>query len=310
MVMAVIVMIASAFYAVATGAVTPVSDDNGTILPPVSEWISSPIMSLWANTGVILIIIAFMVYINKAYTIPRTITFIYATFFAVLQTATPEITARMGSGTLLAAIIMASMTLMFSVYSKPESRRRVFLVFFLLSSAIAVQYAFIVYIPVFIIACAQMRIFTLRTVLAALVGVITPWWLLFGAGIVTPGDFHLPHFVSVIEAADSAETILLASTIALTVVLTMTAYALSLLKLITYNARTRACNGLLTLLTVVTVIAMAADFTNFITYLTLLNCCSAFFLGHLFVIRNSPRAWVAIISIIIYYAIYIWKIFV
>ena len=58
-----------------------------------------------------------------------------------------------------------------------------------------------------------------------------------------------------------------------------------------------------------TVVAMAADFTNFITYLTLLNCCSAFFLGHLFVIRNSPRAWVAIISItVIYYAIYIWTI--
>ena len=105
------------------------------------------------------------------------------------------------------------------------------------------------------------------------------------------------------------DTILLVSTIAFTVILTLTAYALSVLKLITYNARTRACNGLLTLITFVTVVVMAADFTNFITYLTLLNCCSAFFLGHLFVIRNSPRAWVAIISItVIYYAIYIWTI--
>ncbi len=306
---AVIAMIASVFYAVSAGAVRQICDDKVMIFPSVSQWISSPVTSMWVNFAVMLAIIALMIYINKAYNIPRTITLIYASFFAVLQTATPQISAQLCSGSVMALVVIVSMTLMFSVFGDPASRRRVFLVFFMLSSAATVQYAFILYIPVFLLACGQMRVFTLRTSLAALLGIATPWWILLGFGIITPADIRIPHFTGVTEVINSLDTILLVSTIAFTVILTLTAYALSVLKLITYNARTRACNGLLTLITFVTVVAMAADFTNFITYLTLLNCCSAFFLGHLFVIRNSPRAWVAIISItVIYYAIYIWTI--
>lgn len=304
-------MVMSAYYAAATGYVSFSPDNKGTVLSSPGLWIGSAMASMWVNLAIIAAITALMIFINKAYNIPRTITLLYATFFAILQTATPDITAVFQSGTLLAAVIVAAMTLMFSTFGMPTSRRRVFLVFFMLSSAVSVQYAFIIYIPIFLIACAQMRIFTLRTVLASLLGLITPWWILIGGGIVSPSDFHLPELTGISEITRSENFIVTVITAALTVLLAISAYLLSLLKLMTYNARMRACNGLLTLITFVTVIAMAADFTNFISYMTLLNCCTAFFLGHLFVIRNSPRAWIVILSITaIYYAIYIWTIIV
>lgn len=308
---AVAVMIISAVYALADGAVNRIADDSGTLFLSPNEWIADPFISMWVNLGLVIAIMAMMIFINKTYNIPRTITLIYAYFFVVLQTATPEITAQLCSGSVMGFIIVGVMTLMFSTFDLPASRRRVFLAFFLISASVTVQYGFAVYIPVFLIACAQMRILTLRTILAALLGIITPWWILFGAGVISPYDVHIPHSINFIDASITLDTVIIVVTISLTVLLALTAYLLSLLKLMTYNARRRACNGLLLLTTVATVFAMAVDFTNFITYLTLLNCCTAFFLGHLFVIRNSPRAWIVISAItVIYYAIYIWRIFV
>ncbi len=304
-------MVASTFHAFKSTGITPISDYKGTVFPSPNDWIASPLASLWTNIGLIAAIAVMMVYINKAYNLPRTITLICATMFAVIETATPGITAQLCSGTVMAAIIVGSMILMFGVYSQPGALRRVFMVFFLLSSAVTVQYAFAVYIPVFLVACAQMRIFTLRSMLAALLGIITPWWIIFGGGIASPADLHLPHFTSLLDNINSTDTVILLITIGITVLLLAGAYVLSLLKLMTYNARTRACNGLLTLVSLVTIVAMGADLTNFITYLTLLNCCTAFFLGHLFVIRNHQRSWIAIAAIIaLYYAIYIWRIIV
>ena len=164
-------MVMSAYYAAATGAVSFSPDNKGTVLSSPGLWIGPAMTSMWVNQAIIAGIMALMIFINKAYNIPRTITLIYATFFAILQTAT--------------------------------SRRRVFLVFFMLSSAVSVQYAFIIYIPVFLIACAQMRIFTLRTVLASLLGLITPWWILIGGGIVAPSDFHLPELTGISEITGS-----------------------------------------------------------------------------------------------------------
>lgn len=304
-------MIATAAYALFDGAVNRIADDSGTLFPSPNEWIADPFISMWVNIGLVIAIMTMMIFINKTYNIPRTITLVYAYFFIILQTATPEITSQLCSASVMGFIVIGVMTLMFSTFDLPTARRRVFLAFFLLSGAVTVQYGFAVFLPVFLIACAQMRILTLRTFIAAILGTITPWWILFGVGIISPQDVHIPHSINFIDASITLDTIIIVVTVALTVLLALTAYLLSLLKLITYNARTRACNGLLQLVTAATVIAMAVDFTNFITYLTLLNCCTAFFLGHLFVIRNSQRNWIVISAITtIYYAIYIWRIFV
>lgn len=304
-----LLMAVSAFYAQSCGVVGPFAGDKGLVFPSPNEWISSPSVSLWVNIAVTAAVIVLMIFINKVYNIPRTITLVYATFFTVMQTATPAVSSQFYSGTFLLAVVVSCMLLMFGSFSRPAALKQVFMVFFLLSAATAAQYAFIIYLPVFAVGCAQMRIFSFRAAIAALLGVITPWWIMFGLGIIGPDDFHTPRFLSIFSAATLRDSLILILTVLLSVVLVITAYGMSLLKLMTYNARTRACNGLLTLITAVTVIAMAVDFNNLATYIPLLNFCTAFFLSHLFVIRRSPRSRIAVISFILaYYALYLWRI--
>lgn len=306
--MALVAMVAASIRALDNGDVNPITADKGLVFPSPNLWISGATASFVFNMFGLLAIVGMMIFINKVYNIPRTITLIFATFFAVMVSATPDIAAQFCSGTVVALIVIASMMLMFSSFAAQLANRRVFMIFFLLSGAVTVQYAFIIYIPVFFIACAQMRIVSLRMILGALLGIITPWWILFGFGIVTLDDIHLPHFVNVLDAAPTRDAVITAITGVLTVLLALTAYILSLLKLITYNAQLRAYNGLLALVTFVTLLAICIDFNNYLAYLTLFDCCTAFFLGHLFVIRNSPRSWIPIAAIILaYYAIYIWR---
>lgn len=306
----IVAMIVSAVYALKSGAVMRLSGDRGLLFASANEWIASPATSLWSNIALIFAVVVLMIYINKAYTVPRNITLLYAIFFVVLQTATPAVTTQLFTGSMLLALVSVAMTIMFGLFGRTQGQSGVFIVFFLLSAAVATQYAYALYIPVFFVGCAQMRILNLRTVLAAIIGLVTPWWLMWGMGIAVFDNLRLPEFHSIGQfgGKPAVITILCCAT---TVVLAIASYALSLFKLMSYNARTRACNGVLTLVTLATVIAMVADYNNYPVYLPLLNFCTAFFLSHFFVIRNPVRSWIVIISIIaIYYIYYIWRIIV
>lgn len=308
---AIMVMIVASVYALNQGVVSSFRENSGLVFPSANEWIGSSSGNLWLSVIAELFVVAMMIYINKVFSIPKTITLSYAVFFAAMQTATPEISCRLYSGTVLCVIVALSILLMFSSFGQYSARRRVFLVFFMLSAAATTQYAFLIYIPVFFVACAQMRILSLQTVLAALLGVITPWWILLGFGIVSLVDIHFPQNFSALAGLEQNDRVAIMVTAGFTAIVGLSAYVLSWLKLMTYNAATRSCNGLLALTTFVTMIAMAVDYSNMSTYMPLLNFCAAFMLGHVFVIRNSSRAWIWYVSIVImYYVIYLWRIYV
>ena len=62
---------------------------------------------------------------------------------------------------------------------------------------------------VFLLACVQMQVFNGRTLVAALIGIITPWWILLGFGIISPADIHLPVITSIFSVIDLNDTFLL-----------------------------------------------------------------------------------------------------
>lgn len=306
--LAIVIMAATGLYALTAGAVSRSQSDFGAVFASPDQWVAdNQRLSFWLNIAALGCICILMHFITRAYKVPRTMTVVHITLFAVMCAATPMLTVGLCSGTVVCLLTGVAMVLMFSCFGNPRPQRRVFLAFFILSGAASCQYAFAVYIPVFLAACAQMRIFTLRTVLAALLSIITPWWLLFGFGVITLDDLHLPQIVSIFASIDLGRAIVLLTTVALTVVLCLSAYLLTILKLITYNAQTRARNGFLTLLTLVTAIAMAVDYSNLPAYLTMFNFCTSFMLAHLITIHAGEKSGVGIALIIItYLSLYVW----
>ena len=106
-----------------------------------------------------------------------------------------------------------------------------------------------------------------------------------------------------------AETMVLLLTVLVTVLLLFAGMTLTFFKVLTYNARRRSFNGVLSVLSVFTVLAMMVDYTNIITYIPALNVCAAFWVSHFFAIHNTEKSYMAILSLyVIYIALFVWKI--
>lgn len=288
-----------------------IAGDKGFALPSAIEWFGNRTTSFWVNLGANMLIVGLMIWINRSYNFMKAMTLIYVSFFALMQLATPDLLDEFYSGTVLCAILLFCTSLLFNCFGQrtPDSMRKIFMIFFMLSAGTATQYVYAGYILVFLIGCIQMRIFSLRTLLAAGIGIVTPWILMIGSGIVQPSQLHMPTFVSLFSDIDMRDTMTLLLTVLLTALLMLSGMVLTFFKVLTYTARRRSFNGLITVLSVFTLVAMMVDYTNMVTYIPTLNVCAAFAVSHFFAINNTEKSYIAILSIyVIYIALYLWKI--
>lgn len=305
-----IIAIITTHFAIKCGEVTPIMDNKGLGLLPFNQWLAPGIESMIANIILNFAIAGLMIYLNKTFNILRNPTNLFATLFIILQIPLTDITGQLYGGTILCAIMLICTFILFTTFYNPNPHA-IFLIFTILSLGAFFQYAFLFFIPITLLGCMQMRIFNLRIFLAALFGIITPPWILYGLGILNIENFTLPQFNSIYEYLSPYETLHMFMTIGLSVFICIGSWFANIVKIISYNARTRAFNGFFSLLSLASILLILIDFTNYIIYIPLLNCCTALQLGHLFTIYESRRSYLGIIGIFIFYiGLYLWGIWI
>ena len=267
------------FQAYIFGKVTPVGDFRTIAFPTPSEWLSDSWISLWAN-------IAYSIFTTAA---------------------TPEVMGQFTASSLLAIAVMGATWIMFSIYDRRVSARRVYLVFFLLGLGQLVEYCFVLYIPVFIIALGQMKIFSFKKILAAILGNITPAWIAWGLALLPKPELPILEFTHPARLLSMPESWPLLAAVALTLLTGFVFGNLNLIKIMGFNAQARAYNGLLTILSIATGIFALVNFTNITFYIILLNACVAFQVGHFFRFTVMRRGYIAVVSLMAaYLGPYIW----
>lgn len=285
-----------------SGMVSPVSGDKGLALKSANEWISSPSLDFIAGLAGSGLTLLAMWLLNKVHNVLRSVTSLYIAFFTAMQAATPDLAGQFYTGTVLAVLVPFCMLLLFSVYRSSHASYRVFLIFLLLSFFTATQYVFAVYVPVFLLGIAQMGVFNRRTMVAALLGLITPWWLMLGFGVIDLADIHMPHIVNIFTQIDTDESIVLLVAVGFTSLCMLVCFILNVLRTIAYNARARAVNGAFTVTGLVTLIAMCVDYANILSYIPLLNFCAAMECTHYFSTHRADKSYIAIAAITVVYA--------
>lgn len=310
---AALVMIAvAALYVIATGGMTgflPPQRDQGICLPSPGAWALPAWLGIGFNAALNILIMVMMMVVNKTFNVLRAMTWLHVGLFAMMQAAVPREIVSLNSGTLLALAVICCIYLLFSCYAEPDRVRRIFLAFMILSLGTATQYCFVVFIPVFWVMTVQMRIFNGRTFLASMLGLLTPWVILLGLGIVTPSDIHMPVITSVFEAMNLRSALYLLIVSAFTAFILITSTALNTLKTIAYNAKARSYNGALTIVASVAILAMALNYNNMLAYLPLLNMCAAYQLTHYFVNHRFDRQYAAVLAVCaVYVVLYLWRV--
>lgn len=295
--------IAAAFYG---GITVPVEGNRGFVSLSPNLWISNPAVSVILSLAVNGLIALSAVSITKTFNIMRSQTALWAALFAVMQTSTPSIAAQFCGGTILCAVMVFAMMIFYSCYADNSLRRRIFIVFCIVTSAALFQYAIIFYLVVMLPGLAQMRIFNFRTVLAAVLGIITPLWILFGTGIFVAGDLRWPNFVGTLSAIGSSEMILTLITVGVTILLGFVALAANLMRTLSYTAKFRAANGFIAIIMIATTILSLVDYNDLSVYIPILNFTVAYQIAHFFSNRRRDRSYVAVLSVIaLYFAVYV-----
>ena len=284
------------------GYCTEVLGEKGLALPSANEWISTPFVDFVAGIAGAAITATIMLFLCNVHNVLRSISSLYMALYAFMQLATPDLYTQFYTGTLLAMVVPLCIFLLFSCYHEPDSTKLVFVIFLILSFLAATQYCFIFYIPAFLIGLGLMRILNIRSIIAALLGIITPWWILFGFGLINPTDVHMPTFASIFSIIDYEETFMLLITIGVTVFIMFSCYMLNLMKTIAYNAQARAINGTFSVVSLITVVSMCIDYHNIISYVPLLNFCAAKETTHYLSTHRADKSFIVVYFILAFYA--------
>ena len=273
-------------------------------------WYANPYVGIGAEAALIVLIMLLMAYLNKAYNLLRKMSMLHCSLFIIMEAATPTLLLTLNSGAALCLSVLLCLAILLHAHIHAiTDTRRIFLVFFLLSGGMAVQYAYMVYIPVFILACIQLKLFSLRALSAIFLGIISPWIMMVGLGAVTPDDLQMPAFALEMPQWTHPRTVLFLATVALTLALAVLALLQNLIKIISYNSQSRAMQSVITTITIVTASALVIDFRNIFAYLTMLNCIAAFQLTHMFVaIHNFAKSYLMVLIImLVFVGLYIMK---
>jgi hypothetical protein len=152
---------------------------------PVSAAIN--VLCLLATGGILLAL-------NKVFTFVRSMTHLFVSAFFLLQLAHPSGLVSLNAGTLLG--LMGAVTLMplFASFQDSHAQRSIFLIFALVATGVMFHYGFLMLIPVYLLGFANMRVLDFKGMLAMLIGLVTPFWIVMGLGITSPSDAHLPQW--------------------------------------------------------------------------------------------------------------------
>lgn len=285
--------------------------DRGTIFKSANLWISDTWLTMAVNTALILATALLWMLVIQFFNPFRALTTLPASFFLLMMLSVPEIVDQLFTGSVLVAIMPLCLALLWSSFGDTTRLRHIFLLFALLSALSMTQYCYVVYIPVFLVGCVQMKIFSLRTITACMIGLITPWWIVFGLGIADPDSFHWPAAAGFFNSDDVDGTVNVVMVTLITSGLMITAWIANLMNVVALNANLRSYNGSISLISLVTLIAMLADFNNAVAYLPTLMLMASYQLAFMFEKSTDKRRFIPILAIMaVYAAVYVLRILV
>ena len=294
-----------AFYA---GAVTPVVANDGFGFPSFNEWIANGEISLFVGLGICALQAFLLIYINRRFNLLRTVSPLFAGTFVIMQCALPSVLGQVSDGSLLCLLVLLAVIPLYASFQKPERTRSIYLVFCILAFGSLSDYSYLAYMVAFFMGCLQMRCLSFRGVLAMVLGLITPLWILVGFGVVNPLEFKLPQMTGLLDELDLNELIQIIVYTGVTLIIGCVLGVWNLIKIYGYNARARAYNGFWTVLSGITLLMLFVDYTHWFIYIPMLNCCTAVQIGHFFAINQMKRGYFPVVCfIIVYGAIYLWN---
>lgn len=279
----------------------------GICLPSPNLWNINPVSSWLINTVLIGGIAAGGFFLNRSFNFIRSTEPVLPAMFLIFVGACPWITYNLSASTIICGVNLLALSVMFGIYKSPNATQELFTVATLLSVGSMFQYAFIPFIIPYVIGAIVMKAFRIKECLAFLMGLVAPYWVGIGLGLLPPEQFTMPEFTNLFsDFTQTSEIYVLTAEAAIGVVIGAVLALNNSMKLYAGNSMVNAMNMCITLIGGMCVICMCIDFSNLMAYIATFFFTVAVQLANLCALWQIKREWlVLLIPALIYIALFL-----
>lgn len=292
------VLISAALIAVAYSLMPekPLPGQPGICLPPPSEWTMDPLWSCLINGFILAVIAAGTFVLNRAFNFIRSTQPVLPAVFMVTVASNPWITEQLSTSMLLCLANVLIMAVLFNAYAKPNATQDLFLIATFLSVGSMFQYAFIPMIAAAIAGAVAMKVLRFKEVLAFLMGLIAPYWVTVGLGIIPLSNFRLSEISPLFSDYErAADLFLLLLSVATACFIGLSLGIVNAIRLYAGNSKVNAMNTVIFMTGIVCILCIIFDFNNMLAYLATLyftvaaqiaNACALWRMRHEWIVPS------------------------
>lgn len=228
--------------------------------------------------------------LNKQYSFVRRNESILPASLAMLLAANPVNISYPGMGGLMLLINLLCLGIMMKSYHSHNATQQMFGVATWLSLGSMVQYAFIAFIPLYLIIAAMMKVVRLKECIAYLLGLLAPYWVAFGFGLISPKSLQLPEIDIMAPTAEGDLMLWIYISLGLLCLLGLFATLNNAMLIYAGNLRVRTFNNAVNVMGFASAICMMVDFDNFGVYAPTFSFASAAQISNFFTMRKIPHS--------------------
>lgn len=272
---------------------TRISGESGICLPSPNLWDINPIWSWGINTFLLGAIAAGSFFLNRYYNFIRSTEPVLPAMFLVLAAANPWNDSYLSASTIICAVVVLCMAILFGCYRRHNVTQEIFIIATFLSIGSMCQYAFLPYILPLMVGAIIMKAFRIKELIALIMGLLAPYWVGIGLGLLPPDSFQLPQLTDLFRGfVASPDLITLFISIAFIAFIGLVLGFNNSIKLYAGNSRVNALNMTISLTGVMSMICIIVDFTNMMAYLTTLCFTVAVQIANLCALWTIKREWI------------------
>lgn len=267
--------------------------DNGICLPSPDLWNLSPLWSWIVNTLLVGMITAGLYFLNHHYNFIRSTEPVLPAMFLILATSNPWISGRLSASTLICGVNLISLWIIFDCFRSRNATKNIFIIATFYSIGSMCQYAFLPYLLAIIGGAIVMKAFRFRELLALGMGVIAPYWIGIGLGLIDISWFRMPELNNLLNVIpEKSELFALVLSIGLAIFLGLLLGLNNSIKLYAGNSKINAFNLTINFIGLVSAICIMVDFSNMLAYLTTLYASVAVQIANLCALWKFRHEWI------------------
>lgn len=282
-----VAMAVSAFVAAMSGKLGPIDHGHGIFFDATDILAGRPMLSVTLNVALVTVIGMLMQLLNKVYGFVRSSTSMLGSAFYLLTMANPFTSYSLYTGTALAAVLVLGAFYLYVSYLNPKATHSVFLTFAVVASCTMLHWAFVLLLVAFFLGFIEMRVMQWRGFVAMLLGIITPFWIVMGLGLIPPSQFMPMQFSTAWASAGVTQLSIFLISVIVTAITAVVLTCINLVTIIGYRHQWRIYNAFIMLTGIITIVAMCIDYHDMHVFLPLLNVCLAIEFAHAFTINKS-----------------------